>query len=629
MYFRLLIFYIFMFMACTPNDTSNSSAVPLRSEIDDKYKWDLTKVYPSDEAWEEDLKKVKELSPKFADYKGKLLSSSANLLEAIELSEEINQLFGRLFHYSANSLNTDLKNEKYQAMYQRVRNAAIKSGEYSSYYAPEMLEKDYSVVESFMDSEPKLAVYEKSFKDLYLDKPHTLSENEERILTMTGKMSGVPSEAYEIMKSTDYKWGIFKDESGNEVTMSEGRYGKYTSSTNRRVREDMYKALYVPFGNTINTMSVLMKGNVEKNVFYANVRGYNNTLEARLKSAGISTDVYKNLIASVNDNLEPLHRWASIKAKYLGLEKIEPFDTYAPLSEFSRDYTYEEAQEIVKEALMPLGPEIQEIIDMMYNENLIDVFENQGKESGAYQYSVWGVSPYVKLNFSGKLDDVFTLAHELGHAFHSYLSEKNQPYVYSGYNTFNAEVASVTTESLLMDYLMANAQNDQERAVLIQKYIQDIGSTYYRQARFAEFELTIHEAAERGEILTEDFLTTTFGDIYSKYWGPSMQITEEEAFSWARIPHFYRNYYVYAYATSFAAGEKVSERVQNEGQAGIDGFIAFLSSGSSDYPVELLNLAGVDMTTSEPFEAVSRKMNFLMDELEKILEVKSLKDVEL
>ena len=618
-----------MFMACTPNDTSNSSAVPLRSEIDDKYKWDLTKVYPSDEAWEEDLKKVKELSPKFADYKGKLLSSSANLLEAIELSEEINQLFGRLFHYSANSLNTDLKNEKYQAMYQRVRNAAIKSGEYSSYYAPEMLEKDYSVVESFMDSEPKLAVYEKSFKDLYLDKPHTLSENEERILTMTGKMSGVPSEAYEIMKSTDYKWGIFKDESGNEVTMSEGRYGKYTSSTNRRVREDMYKALYVPFGNTINTMSVLMKGNVEKNVFYANVRGYNNTLEARLKSAGISTDVYKNLIASVNDNLEPLHRWASIKAKYLGLEKIEPFDTYAPLSEFSRDYTYEEAQEIVKEALMPLGPEIQEIIDMMYNENLIDVFENQGKESGAYQYSVWGVSPYVKLNFSGKLDDVFTLAHELGHAFHSYLSEKNQPYVYSGYNTFNAEVASVTTESLLMDYLMANAQNDQERAVLIQKYIQDIGSTYYRQDRFAEFELKIHEAAERGEILTEDFLTTTFGDIYSKYWGPSMQITEEEAFSWARIPHFYRNYYVYAYATSFAAGEKVSERVQNEGQAGIDGFIAFLSSGSSDYPVELLNLAGVDMTTSEPFEAVSRKMNFLMDELEKILEVKSLKDVEL
>ena len=620
MYFRLIIFYLFILMACSQtNESSSSSAVPLRSEIDAKYKWDLTRVYPSDEAWEEDLAKVKELSPQFEDFKGKLLSNPETLLSAIELSEEIGQTFGKLYHYAANNMNVDLKNEKYQAMYQRVRNAAIKSGSYSSFYAPEMLEKDYSVVESFMSQEPKLAIYKKSFKDLYLDKPHTLSEKEEKLLTMTGKMSGVPSEAYEIMKSTDYEWGTFKDENGNDITMSEGRYGKYTSSTDRRVREDMYKALYVPFGKTINTMSVLMKGNVEKNVFYANVRGYENTLEARLKSAGISTSVYKNLINSVNNNLQPLHRWAGIKAKYLGLEKIQPFDTYAPLSEYSRDYTYEEAQAIVKEALLPLGPDIQNLIDMMYDENLIDVFENQGKESGAYQYSVWDVPPYIKLNFSGKLDDVFTLAHELGHAFHSYLSEKSQPYVYSGYNTFNAEVASVTTESLLMDYLLANAKSDEEKAVLIQKYIQDIGSTYYRQARFAEFELTIHEAAENGEILTEDFLTTTFGEIYSKYWGPSMEITEEEAFSWARIPHFYRNYYVYAYATSFAAGEKVSERVKNEGQAGIDGFIAFLSSGSSDYPVELLNLAGVDMTTSEPFEAVSRKMNFLMDELETIL----------
>ena len=620
MYFRLIIFYLFILMACSQtNESSSSSAVPLRSEIDAKYKWDLTRVYPSDEAWEEDLAKVKELSPQFEDFKGKLLSNPETLLSAIELSEEIGQTFGKLYHYAANNMNVDLKNEKYQAMYQRVRNAAIKSGSYSSFYAPEMLEKDYSVVESFMSQEPKLAIYKKSFKDLYLDKPHTLSEKEEKLLTMTGKMSGVPSEAYEIMKSTDYEWGTFKDENGNDITMSEGRYGKYTSSTDRRVREDMYKALYVPFGKTINTMSVLMKGNVEKNVFYANVRGYENTLEARLKSAGISTSVYKNLINSVNNNLQPLHRWAGIKAKYLGLEKIEPFDTYAPLSEYSRDYTYEEAQAIVKEALLPLGPDIQNLIDMMYDENLIDVFENQGKESGAYQYSVWDVPPYIKLNFSGKLDDVFTLAHELGHAFHSYLSEKSQPYVYSGYNTFNAEVASVTTESLLMDYLLANAKSDEEKAVLIQKYIQDIGSTYYRQARFAEFELTIHEAAENGEILTEDFLTTTFGEIYSKYWGPNMEITEEEAFSWARIPHFYRNYYVYAYATSFAAGEKVSERVKNEGQSGIDGFIAFLSSGSSDYPVELLNLAGVDMTTSEPFEAVSRKMNFLMDELETIL----------
>jgi oligoendopeptidase F len=263
--------------------------------------------------------------------------------------------------------------------------------------------------------------------------------------------------------------------------------------------------------------------------------------------------------------------------------------------------------------------ELQKFTEKMYNENLIDVFENQGKESGAYMSSTWGLPPRIKLNFSGTLDDVFTLAHELGHAYHSYLSQKNQPYPYYGYDTFNAEVASVTTESLLMDYLLANVENDEEKAVLLQNYIQNIGSTYYRQTRFAEFELLMHEAAEDGQILTEDFLTTSFGEMYSRYWGPNMEITEEEAYSWSRIPHFYYNYYMYAYATSFAAGEKISERVQNDGQTGINDFITFLSSGSSDYPVELLNLAGVDMTTSEPFEAVSRKMNFLMDELEKIL----------
>jgi oligoendopeptidase F len=468
-----------------------------------------------------------------------------------------------------------------------------------------------------------LKEYEKVFKDIYIAKPHILSEKEERILSMAGKLSGVSNEAYDIMRATDFKWGTFEDENGIDLTMSPGRYGKYTKSTDRRVRQDMYKALYVPFKGSLNTMSVLMKGNIEGNIFYANARGYDNSLEAKMKGSGISTDIYKNLVKSVNNNLQPLHRWAEIKARTLGVDKIKPFDTYAPLADFTREYTYEEAQQIVVEALQPLlqanDGELQKFTEKMYSENLIDVFENQGKESGAYMSSTWDLPPRIKLNFAGTLDDIFTLAHELGHAYHSYLSQKNQSYPYYGYDTFNAEVASVTTESLLMDYLLANAESDEEKAVLLQNYIQNIGSTYYRQTRFAEFELLMYEAAENGQILTEDFLTTEFGEMYSRYWGPSMEITEEEAYSWSRIPHFYYNYYMYAYATSFAAGEKISERVQKDGQEGIDDFITFLSSGSSDYPVELLNLAGVDMTTSEPFEAVSRKMNFLMDELEKIL----------
>ena len=626
-------------MACSDNnksvsnsDTKSSTEVPLRSEIDAKYKWDMTAVYPTEEAWEEDLNFVKELYPGILEFKGKLVSSPDVLLEALELDNKINQTLWKLYHYASNSSNADVRNEKYQEMVQRVINTYVKIGEVSAFFTPEILENDYSVIENLMEKNDKLKIYEKQFRDLYISKPHILSEKEERILSMAGKISGVSSDAYDIMRATDFVYPTFEDENGNELTMSQGRYGKYTKSPDRRVREDMYKALYVPFKSNINTMSVLMKGNVEGHIFYANARGYDSTLEARMKADGMSTEVYKNLVKSVNDNLQPLHRWAEIKAKYLGLEKIKPFDTYAPLADSTIVYTYEQAQDIILEALDPLlqsnEAELRKFTEKMYNENLIDVFESKGKQSGAYMSSTWGLDPRIKLNFSGTLDDIFTLAHELGHAYHSYLSQKNQPYPYYDYTTFNAEAAAIATEALLMDHLLANAKNDEEKAFLIQNYIQSIGSTYYRQTRFAEFELLIHEAAENGQVLTEDFITESFGEMYSKYWGPYMEITEEEAYSWSRIPHFYYNYYVYTYATSFAAAEKIAENVRKDGQDAIDDFIAYLSTGSSDYPVELLKIAGADMTTSEPFEAVSRKMNFLMDELEKILEVKSLNDVE-
>ncbi len=639
MYFRSIIFILIFIMACSDNnkavsnsDTKSSTEVPLRSEIDAKYKWDMTAVYPTEEAWEEDLNFVKELYPGILEFKGKLVSSPDVLLEALELENKINQTLWKLYHYASNSSNADVRNEKYQEMVQRVINTYVKIGEVSAFFTPEILENDYSVIENLMEKNDKLKIYEKQFRDLYISKPHILSEKEERILSMAGKISGVSSDAYDIMRATDFVYPTFEDENGNELTMSQGRYGKYTKSPDRRVREDMYKALYVPFKSNINTMSVLMKGNVEGHIFYANARGYDSTLEARMKADGMSTEVYKNLVKSVNDNLQPLHRWAEIKAKYLGLEKIKPFDTYAPLADSTIVYTYEQAQDIILEALDPLlqsnEAELRKFTEKMYNENLIDVFESKGKQSGAYMSSTWGLDPRIKLNFSGTLDDIFTLAHELGHAYHSYLSQKNQPYPYYDYTTFNAEAAAIATEALLMDHLLANAKNDEEKAFLIQNYIQSIGSTYYRQTRFAEFELLIHEAAENGQVLTEDFITESFGEMYSKYWGPYMEITEEEAYSWSRIPHFYYNYYVYTYATSFAAAEKIAENVRKDGQDAIDDFIAYLSTGSSDYPVELLKIAGADMTTSEPFEAVSRKMNFLMDELEKILEVKSLNDVE-
>ena len=335
-------------MACNTNEspdisaeTSKNTAVPLRSEIDDKYKWDMSAIYATEEAWEKDLNYVKELYPGLADFKGKLLSSPDVLLEAIELRNKVNQTLWKLYHYASNSSNADVRNEKFQEMVQRVINTSVNIGQTTAYFTPELIEGDYETLEDFMSQNEYLKTYEKQFKDLFISKPHILSEKEERLLTLAGKITGVANDAYDIMRATDFVWPTFEDENGNKLTMSQGRYGKYTKSTDRRVREDMYEALYVPFKGNINTMSVLMKGNVEGHIFYADARGYESSLEAKLKGDGISTDVYKNLVNSVNDNLQPLHRWAEMKAKYLGVEKIKPFDTYAPLADSTVVYTYE------------------------------------------------------------------------------------------------------------------------------------------------------------------------------------------------------------------------------------------------------------------------------------------------
>ena len=330
MYFRLIIFYLFILMSCAENNKTSNLEIPLRSDIDAKYKWDMTAVYPTEEAWEDDLNLVKKLYPRLGDYKGRLLSSPEVLLESIELRNQVNQTLWKLYHYASNSSNADVRNEKFQEMVQRVINESVKIGQTTAYYTPEILQNEYSVLEDLMANNTKLQVYEKQFKDLYISKPHILTEKEEKLLTMAGKLSGVSNDAYDIMRATDFVWPTFQDEDGNELTMSQGRYGKYTKSTDRRVREDMYKALYVPFKNNINTMSVLMKGNVEGHIFYSEARNYESTLEARMKRDGMSTDVYKNLINSVNDNLQPLHRWAEIKAKYLGLDKDININTEHP-----------------------------------------------------------------------------------------------------------------------------------------------------------------------------------------------------------------------------------------------------------------------------------------------------------
>ncbi|MFQ6612941.1 MAG: oligoendopeptidase F, partial [Fidelibacterota bacterium] len=465
-----------------------------------------------------------------------------------------------------------------------------------------------------------LALYDFYLNDLRRVKAHILSRPEEELLSLSREATRGTGSAFGMLTNTDFKWGNILDENGQEVEMSRSRYYLYMSSSDRRLRHDAYKALYVPYQDHINTLTSLLISQLKTNIFYMKARKYDNSLTAALDGPNIPVEVYYNLIQTLNDNLEPLHRWAGLKKRVLEVDELHPYDTYAPLfPEVEKKYTYEEAQEIIKAALLPLGPEIQEIINKAFSERWIDVYENAGKRGGAYSAGVYSVHPYILMNFNGTLNSVFTLAHELGHTMHSYLTTSSQPYIYSGYATFNAEAASTTNEALLRDYLLNHAESDAERLSLLQEYIQSIGSTFYRQGRFAEFELAIYQKAEKDEPLTYETLNQIFGELYSKYWGTAMVVDPEENMSWTRIPHFYYNYYVYAYATSFAASQMMAQKIATEGSPAVGKYLKFLSSGGSDYPIELLKIAGVDMSTPAPIEATTAKMNSLIDQVEAIL----------
>jgi oligoendopeptidase F len=378
--------------------------------------------------------------------------------------------------------------------------------------------------------------------------------------------------------------------------------------------------MYVPFEGHLNTLTTLLLTKLKTDIFYSRARNYDSSLERALSGPNIPVEVYHNLVNTLNDNFAPLHRWASLKKRVLGIEELHPYDTYAPLfPEVDRKYTYEEAQEIIKEALKPLGKDVQNILDRALAERWIDVYESVGKSDGAYSSGTYGVHPFILMNFNGTMNSMFTLAHELGHTMQSYLTNANQPFIYSNYETFVAEVASTTNEALLMDYLLENSQTEGERLSLLQQYIQDIGSTFYRQGRFAEFELVLHQIVENGEPLTHEIINEIFGDIYQKYWGSEMVVDNEEKLSWARISHFYYNYYVYTYATSFAASQLIAKRIREEGEPAVDDYLKFLSAGSSLYPIELLKIAGVDMSTRAPIEATADKMSELLDRMEEIM----------
>lgn len=599
---------------------TESSALPERKDIEENYRWNVNDIFKSEEEWEEKFKWVSDNVAKYGDYEGRLSESAETLAGCLKFDEEVGITLERLHLYAMLSKDSDLRVNKYQAMADRVTALYAKAAASSAFIRPEIVQIDEERLKEFR-ADPALTIYDHFFDEMLRRKAHTLDKQREEMLAKTAEMASVPYNAFSIFTDADMKFPVIKDEKGNDYEMSHGRFYAVLYSKDRDFRKRAYEAFYQPFQGYANTLATLLNGQLKTNIFNANVRNYPSARSAALDRNNIPITVYDNLVDAVNKNFEPMHRWADLKRRLLKLEKINPFDAYVSIFESEqKKYSYEEGLDIVKKSLQPMGGKYLDSLQEAFDNRWIDVFETKGKRSGAYSSgTTFGVHPYVLLNWTGTLNDVFTLTHEMGHNMHSYFTGQNQPYVYSDYTIFVAEVASTFNESLLLNYLIDHAESKETKLDLMERFLNNITATFYRQTMFAEFEMKIYELTEQGNALTADGLRAMFKEHYQRYWGAAMNVPLEEEYTWARIPHFYYNFYVYQYATGFAASEALAGKVITEGEPAVEKYLNFLKSGSSDYSINLLKNAGVDMTSEEPVLAAVKKMTQVLDEMESLL----------
>lgn len=596
--------------------------VPTRDEIEEQYKWNLADIYSSDDEWEKDFKFVEQSISGYTRFEGKITESADNLLACLKFDEEISIKLERLYLYSMLSKDADMRNAKYQGMDDRIKSVYSKVLTASSFIKPELLKTDESKLLSFINSNPDLKIYKHSFDDLLRFRKHTLEREQEELLAMASEVTQVPYNTYSLFTNADLKFPKVADENGNEMEMSHSRFYSALYSKDRNYRERAFKAYLKPYMDNVNSFTSLFNGNLKANIFYSKARKYNSAREAALFKNNIPISVFDNLVEAVNKNISPMYRWASLKKKLLNLDELHPYDVYVTLfdQKLEKKYSYEEAKQIVNDSLKIMGDDYLTSLNKAFDNRWIDVYETKAKRSGAYSSgTTFGVHPYVLLNWTDLLNDVFTLAHEMGHNMHSYYTGLHQPYTYANYSIFLAEVASTFNENLLLDHLIKISESKEEKLFLLEKYLNNITTTVYRQVMFAEFESLTHFKAENGEALTPDVLCKLYKDVYQKYWGPEMQIDEEESYTWARVPHFYYNFYVYQYATGFAASEALALKVKTVGKPAVDKYLHFLKSGSSDYPINILDKAGVNMNSQEPILAVTKKMNQIIDEIENLI----------
>ncbi len=597
-----------------------------RSEIEEKYTWDLSALYASEKEWETEKDSIKKQVVELDKYRGTLTRSAQDLYAFLTFISGTRMKMERLSSYAARNSDTDVRIAENRAKLQELGQISNDFSAASAFVEPELVQLEWEDVEKFIQEEPKLEDYRQMLHNTIRTKQHTLSEAEEKIMAHAGLIAGNSASTFRTLSNAEMPFSTVTLSDGNDVKLNQAAYSKYRNSESRSDRKLVFDEFWRNFSAFNGTYGETLYGQVKSHMFHARSRKYESSLHSALDRNNIPVDVYHSLIEGVNKNLDSFHRYLSLRKRMLGVDTLRHYDMYAPVvKDVSLKYEYEQACELVLEALQPLGDDYVNVVQRAMKERWIDVYPNEGKRTGAYSDGIYGVHPYILLNYNGLYDDVGTLAHELGHTMHSYLSNATQPYPKADYSIFVAEVASTFNEALLFDKMRKDVKDDDVKLSLLMSYLDGFKGTLFRQTQFAEFELKIHETAEAGTPLTGQKLNEIYSAILKKYYGHEKgicMIDESMAAEWSYIPHFYYNFYVYQYATSFTASMALAEKVLSGEKGANESYLKFLSAGGSDYPVNVLKMAGVDMTTSEPFDKAMVTMNKIMDEIEAILNQK-------
>ena len=591
-----------------------------RNEINEKDTWDLSTIFETDQKWEEELALLTEDTKEAASLEGHLLDSAESLLNITERYLDLSRRLEKLYVYAHMKNDQDTRVAKYQEYYAKAMTLYSQLDQVFSFYEPEFMAITEEQYQNFLAEEPKLQPYKHFFDKLLQNKEHVLSQREEELLAGAGEIFGAASETFAILDNADIVFPFVKDEDGNEVQLSHGVYMRLVESKNREVRRGAYEALYSTYEQYQHTYAKTLQTNVKVQNYRAKVRNYKSAREAALAANFVPESVYDNLVSAVRKHLPLLHRYLALRSKILGIPDLKMYDVYTPLSSVEYSFTYEKALKKAEEALAVLGEDYLSRVKRAFSERWIDVYENQGKRSGAYSGGSYDTNAFMLLNWQDNLDNLFTLVHETGHSMHSSYTRETQPYVYGDYSIFLAEIASTTNENILTEKLLQEVQDDATRFAILNNFLDGFRGTVFRQTQFAEFEHAIHQADQNGEVLTSEFLNNLYADLNQEYYGLSKEDNPQIQYEWARIPHFYYNYYVYQYSTGFAAASALAEKIVHGSQDDRDRYIDYLKAGKSDYPLNIMRKAGVDMEKEDYLNDAFAVFERRLDEFEALVE---------